>query len=723
MVGSNVCRICHSSCSDSSIQLCDASGCTNEIYSTAIKYFPPMILDVEMKTTNSIAVLCTQCWQQISSFDGFQQSVVSLYANCQGGTSSSVTNNYIELLDSVTKMESTNDLRGQNVIIYEDDSGQNEMFERNSNTTSESPGRDVSPEENYDENAMHVDEQLMDQSDGDTFVINELNEADNTSANQFSTKNKSQEEIDDTIAKWRPILTCEYCPQTFSTFTLLKEHFNVAHNNDPFYVQCCWRKLKYRCHVYDHAVYHLNPDAFKCQFCVRRFNSSFALNFHIMRNHNDVNDIAQNKTQLIATTTATPGASTTAIPFEIGYTNEDIMGRDGDEFFVVNELNETDDKSLERKSSPLSNDADNNIDVTTDRRGACSQREMDEVIAKWRPLLKCEACPIYFSTFTLLKTHFLADHPNEEFYISCCGRKFKHRYRVEEHALQHINPTALKCQLCGKCYSTRHGLAYHLSHHHKGEHVPGDGDDEESHLTSSQTEIVIELNDDNSNINCSEDTLSFNDIFRNFILGRNNPEARKEMDMIIAKWRPLLKCRSCRKSFPTFTLVKTHFNAEHPNEDFYVECCGRKLRYRYRLEEHAILHMNPKGIKCLLCGKCFTTRYHLNDHMTKLHPDAKFSADDSFECSQCGLRCGDDATLVEHVKIHTNKVTYDCQYCAKSYDNEIEMNMHLVRSHPEHDPNIVLSKCEYCPRAFRLPQSLHMHRQRCHPTEWEHGKI
>ncbi|XP_073829198.1 uncharacterized protein [Musca autumnalis] len=495
MTGSYVCRICHSNCNDNSVQLCDAKGCTNEVYSTAIKYFPPMILDVAMETTNSKPVLCTQCWQQIFDFDDFQQTVVSLYAkHHEEGTNSNVKNNYIELLDNITKIEPTEDLRGENVIKAEEDSEENGMFERNSNTTPESPGRGPCSEKNYDENSMHVDEQLADQPNGDMFIIDELNEADDTEINQFSTKNKSQEEVDEMIAKWRPILTCEHCPQTFSTFTALKEHFNREHYNDTFYVQCCWRKLKYRCHVYDHAVYHLNPDAFKCQFCDKRLTSSFSLNSHIMQKHHDENMLqiitenscAQDETQLMATSTAIPAASTSTIqdsgnsvafPFEIGNANEEFMGQDGGEFFVVNELNEMNDTSLERISSPPLNEVDNNITVPATRRGA-SSREMDEIIAKWRPLLKCEACPIYFSTFTLLKTHFLADHPNEEFYIPCCGRKLKYRYRVEEHALRHINPTALKCQLCGKCYTTRHNLVNHISLHHKGEHIPRDGDDE-----------------------------------------------------------------------------------------------------------------------------------------------------------------------------------------------------------------------------------------------------
>ncbi|XP_075155431.1 transcription factor grauzone-like [Haematobia irritans] len=107
---------------------------------------------------------------------------------------------------------------------------------------------------------------------------------------------------------------------------------------------------------------------------------------------------------------------------------------------------------------------------------------------------------------------------------------------------------------------------------------------------------------------------------------RDSPEfsemSRKssdEMDMIIAKWKPLLDCYLCHEQFRNFLTVKRHFKREHPNDEFYISCCDRKIKYRYRLEEHATFHLDPTSLQCKDCGKCFTAKANLDEHMHYQH--------------------------------------------------------------------------------------------------------
>ncbi|XP_075158448.1 uncharacterized protein LOC142231711 [Haematobia irritans] len=101
---------------------------------------------------------------------------------------------------------------------------------------------------------------------------------------------------------------------------------------------------------------------------------------------------------------------------------------------------------------------------------------------------------------------------------------------------------------------------------------------------------------------------------------RRNKKKCTELDAVIAKWKPLLGCYVCSEEFPNFIAVKEHFQKDHPNDMFYIECCGRKIRYRFRLQEHASFHLNPTTFQCKVCGKCFTSQSTLDGHANYSHP-------------------------------------------------------------------------------------------------------
>ncbi|XP_061402134.1 transcription factor grauzone-like [Musca vetustissima] len=205
---------------------------------------------------------------------------------------------------------------------------------------------------------------------------------------------------------------------------------------------------------------------------------------------------------------------------------------------------------------------------------------------------------------------------------------------------------------------------------------------------------------------------------------RKDRKSQKGIDEIIAKWKPVLQCEYCPKSFATFTLLKSHYCDDHPNNEFFIMCCGRKLKYRYRVEEHAIIHMNPKAFKCQVCGKCFTARFTWMTHTNHSHPEAKISKDDGgngFKCSICGLCCGDAATMLQHCKIHSNdKKLHHCQFCNKSFKKERGLNKHLYIYHLSCRPQSsdIIQTCPHCPKTFNYRTGLYHHLRRTHPAEF-----
>lgn len=88
-------------------------------------------------------------------------------------------------------------------------------------------------------------------------------------------------------------------------------------------------------------------------------------------------------------------------------------------------------------------------------------KTFDDLIHQMRPSLECEICSKSCSTFSLLQYHCRDAHPDEEFYIMCCDRKFTIRSRLEEHLRMHSNEPFV-CDGCGKCFKWKITLRRHM---------------------------------------------------------------------------------------------------------------------------------------------------------------------------------------------------------------------------------------------------------------------
>lgn len=78
-------------------------------------------------------------------------------------------------------------------------------------------------------------------------------------------------------------MVCEICSDKFETFIKAKNHYRLVHNTVG-YLSCCGKKFNRRGRVLDHIYRHLNPDAYRCDPCGKRFADKFALKNHI-ENH------------------------------------------------------------------------------------------------------------------------------------------------------------------------------------------------------------------------------------------------------------------------------------------------------------------------------------------------------------------------------------------------------------------------------------------------------
>ncbi|XP_059223099.1 transcription factor grauzone-like [Stomoxys calcitrans] len=312
MPGCHACRLCRSSCIDS-LRLYNASGSCNEIYNITKKFFHIKYLDHGPK--DSTAVLCMECWRNISDFNSFQQTVTILHDNLVNDEVQTVNEpnisrvqepaDGIEIPDALDEfMEETDRLEVPSTAGF--GSGQLIVTDSGIQFLSQTaPATDIIPVVSgglqYVENAEAQVQQAIviddepSGSDEDVFVVNELDQWEHQSVNSISSTedsndqltvlrkrsrtsenpspaltsqySKSMAEGNAILAEWRPFLDCYVCRKKFPDFAAIKQHFKMEHYSNDFFIECCGRKIKYRFRLVEHALIHVNPKAFQCQYC------------------------------------------------------------------------------------------------------------------------------------------------------------------------------------------------------------------------------------------------------------------------------------------------------------------------------------------------------------------------------------------------------------------------------------------------------------------------
>ncbi|XP_073833528.1 uncharacterized protein [Musca autumnalis] len=458
-------------------------------------------------------------------------------------------------------------------------------------------------------------------------------------------KSKREEELDNIIAQWKANLECRICKQFFGTYTLLHEHYKERHHNEEFYIECCELKIKKRGHLVEHIRMHIDYKAFKCSICERGFNRKRNLQAHLQRMHNiknlesiSFNDAASDDLTNCETREDCDRFISQYLPtlecvickralstfsrleehFKRQHSTEEFHilccgFRLNQQSLVVSHLKAhthprkykcdlcnacfTMHHTLDHhKRTEHSNDNDGiiyndatSIDDNTLQEGNFDKftiKESDDFIGQWLNPLECELCKETFTTFSLLQDHFRDLHPNEKVFIRCCDKPFVTRHKVQRHIGVHLCNKAFKCELCGKRYSKKTSVQAHMLKQHYG-HIPKNEKDK-SEFTPTKRKTL------------------------------------KELDEIIAKWRPSLECLECLEAnCATFTLLQQHFRQQHPAQDCYITCCDCKFLSRHDIEEHIRYHNDPDVFKCTHCDRRFARKRDSVRHMKSCKDSGK----------------------------------------------------------------------------------------------------
>ncbi|XP_073819684.1 uncharacterized protein [Musca autumnalis] len=306
---------------------------------------------------------------------------------------------------------------------------------------------------------------------------------------------------------------------------------------------------------------------------------------------------------------------------------------------------------------------------TENFRNRTPSEQLDQYITKWRATLNCPLCSAVCVNVANLGEHFKDNHPQEKMHIECCQRKLFTRSSIAEHARVHLDPNTFKCEICGRvCNSSKALLKHKLSKHKEANgNGAADGGVGGGGMAGVKPESTNK--------------------------SKISKKSAKELDEIIARWKPNLECVVCYGQFPSYTHLQHHFQFEHPQSPFYIECCQQKLEQRWHAADHMQLHLDPNAFKCQLCNRAYSSSRHLYRHMYYTH----------------SMRAGGN-----NVKSPT---CHKCPICEKSFKARRCLQEHIA-THTGQE----LYRCLYCNETFRYSSSLYTHLKSIHPMEWNERK-
>lgn len=341
-----------------------------------------------------------------------------------------------------------------------------------------------------------------------------------------------------------------------------------------------------------------------------------------------------------------------------------------------------DDISHDEANGSSNEDTDGNqTEKSTKEKsaGKKTNKEIDEFIAQWKQHLDCVICSQTFPNLTLLRKHFRELHPNDRCYISCCQRKLRHRFHIEEHIRFHIDPNAFKCDVCDKCCTNSRTL-----NNHKLEKHTEVGQQRPFECTICQKRFAKK-----TVLKCHMETHKTGTDF---------------------------ECGECGKGFSTEQRRKVHERMVH-NVDRVCDQCGKTIHGIYALKQHLLEHAGIQKPKwpCDQCNAQLYSHSSLKRHKQVAHHDGSTV----YVCGDCGKIAATATALRSHKKyVHEAERKHKCTICDKAFKVAVVLREHMA-THTGED----LYTCPHCPRTFKVSSNMHHHRKKAHPKEWAEGRL
>ncbi|KAL1456811.1 hypothetical protein WDU94_001511 [Cyamophila willieti] len=307
--------------------------------------------------------------------------------------------------------------------------------------------------------------------------------------------------------------------------------------------------------------------------------------------------------------------------------------------------------------------------------------------------LKCIECQKIFTHFTKMANHIRKFHSFSCYKCLFCEEYFLSVTNLTNHLKTVHSQSTHACVTCWKVYTSPKCLKTHLK----------------VCQTSSNSNVQTSCELCNKTL-CSKTTLEIH--------------LRAHMGIVYP-------CTECSETFLHSKTMHRHRNLKHRGVSSKCKFCSQIFSYNYELKRHLFTkHKNKSSIDkcnfqlyhCDSCGKKFTRKDHMRDHIRCIHLNEGY-------CKICSHSFSSLRSLKRHFEMHhereeknienvrlcsiiQQKRYYFCNLCSKKFSEKRSLRDHLNVKHYG-VPKVV---CEVCGKNFSTLKLLQRHKK-------QHGNV
>ncbi|XP_075158565.1 uncharacterized protein LOC142231805 [Haematobia irritans] len=196
---------------------------------------------------------------------------------------------------------------------------------------------------------------------------------------------------------------------------------------------------------------------------------------------------------------------------------------------------------------------------------------LDYEISQYMPYLQCIYCDDTYRNFKELQKHCNEKHPEDRCLVSCCDQIFRSRGDLAEHARFHLNPQGYIKRNYRK---PKQSKVPPMKFYESTEHAVG--------------------------------------------LKKLSDKIAAELDIILSTIHMSLNCGVCHSPSSTYKQLLAHFELCHSDQETHVSCCGTKFYEPVNIEKHFLMHKQSDGsFICPICYMPFKEEVYLICHMSE----------------------------------------------------------------------------------------------------------